>query len=236
MDRSPDTEAVLINTSGGLTGGDRLSWEVCVGAGCDAVITSQAFEKIYRSTGKPAVVETRLSAAAGSSVAWLPQETILFDQGRLERSLDIEMAKNARVLICEAVIFGRTARNEIYTSGSFVDRWRIVHDGALVHREDMRVSGDTEALLDEEVVLGGRKAMATVLLCADGVEDLVQPVRNCTSNCADIVCGVSAWRVGETGKLLARIAAGDGYDLRKALVPLLEVLSPRAGVPKVWSI
>ena len=45
--RREPPEAVLINTAGGLTGGDRFETEVRVGAGAHAVITTQASEKIY---------------------------------------------------------------------------------------------------------------------------------------------------------------------------------------------
>ncbi len=233
---SEGAEAVLINTGGGLTGGDSLSWEIEVGPDCDLAITTQACEKIYKSADGTAAVETRLIAARGSSVAWLPQETILFDQGRLDRTLNIEMVEDARVLICEAVVFGRTARNETFSSGAFVDRWRVTRNDTIVHREDTRFLGDTGALLEGAAVLGGRAAMATLMLFAEDAESFVEPARNCASSHEAVNTGISAWRVGETGKLLARMVAGDGYDLRKALVPVLEVLSQRAEVPKVWSI
>ncbi|TIU63331.1 MAG: urease accessory protein UreD, partial [Mesorhizobium sp.] len=48
--------------------------------------------------------------------------------------------------------------------------------------------------------------------------------------------GASFWSVGRSGKLLARLTAGDGYQLRKRLVPLVELLNGRAGLPKLWSL
>ena len=53
-------EAVLINTAGGLTGGDRLDWAVDVGDGASATVTTQACEKVYRAASDGAEV----SAAA----------------------------------------------------------------------------------------------------------------------------------------------------------------------------
>ncbi|TJV47927.1 MAG: urease accessory protein UreD, partial [Mesorhizobium sp.] len=52
-------EAVLINTAGGLTGGDRLGWEVDVGAGASASITTQACEKVYRAAADRAEVRVK---------------------------------------------------------------------------------------------------------------------------------------------------------------------------------
>ena len=44
-------QAVLINTAGGLTGGDDVRWEATAGAGTSLVLTTQACERIYRSLG-----------------------------------------------------------------------------------------------------------------------------------------------------------------------------------------
>lgn len=227
-------DAVLINTAGGLTGGDSISWEVDAGAGCSVTVSSQACEKIYRSAGGHALVETRLSVGHDAFLSWLPQETILFDASGLDRRLEVEIVAGGRALVAEAVVFGRLARGEAFASGFFRERWRITYDGREVHREDMKVAGDPGALLDEPAVLGGGRAMACVLYVGPGAEDLIGPVRRVLEGCAG--AAASAWQVGGTGKLLARVVAGDGYDLRKALVPVIDVLNGPAGLPKVWSI
>ncbi len=71
-------EAVLINTSGGLTGGDRMSWRVEAEAGAALTLTTQACEKVYRARDGRAEATVSLNAAAGARIDWLPQETILF--------------------------------------------------------------------------------------------------------------------------------------------------------------
>ncbi|RYG03470.1 MAG: urease accessory protein, partial [Caulobacteraceae bacterium] len=52
--------AVLLNTSGGLAGGDRLSQRVDWGSRSAAIVTTQAAEKIYRAIDDPATIDTRL--------------------------------------------------------------------------------------------------------------------------------------------------------------------------------
>src|ERR1700749_4069254 len=42
-------EAVMINTAGGLTGGDSVTTNVTLARGAHAVVTHKAHEKIYRS-------------------------------------------------------------------------------------------------------------------------------------------------------------------------------------------
>lgn len=237
--RSPDrrdVEAVLINTSGGLTGGDTMAWSVEVADGGAATVTTQACEKVYRSAGGCADVNTRLVACAGASLRWLPQETILFDRSRLRRRLELDMEEGARAVISEPVLFGRRARGETFEAGSFQDRWQIRVGGRPVHREDTVLEGDTGTLLGQAAVANGAAAMATVLLIAPEAEDLLARVQRLLDSSGTISAGASAWSVAGTGKLLARILAEDGYALRKVLVPVVELLSRQAPVPKVWSI
>ena len=158
-----DPQAIIINTAGGLTGGDRFGTEVTLAAGAAACVTTQACERIYRSTGADAVVTNRLRLAAGAKLAWLPQETILFDGGHLSRSLDVDLADDAELVAVEAVLFGRQAMGETLHSGRLHDRWRIRRDGRLIFADDLRVEGDIAARLASQPAMAGCPAMATVL-------------------------------------------------------------------------
>ncbi len=225
-------EAVLINTAGGLTGGDRLAWEVDVGAGAAAVITTQACEKVYRASSGHAGVRVGLNVGEGAWIAWLPQETIVFDRSAFARTLDVDLAPGAEALLLEATVFGRLAMGERTTHGRFHDRWRVRRRGELIHAEDFRIGPDIAATLGRPAVADGAAAVATVLLVSPRAEDLLDRVRGIVGDDG----GVSAWSVGGSGKLLARLRAGDGYSLRKRLVPLVELLNGRAGLPKLWSL
>ncbi|RVB61278.1 urease accessory protein UreD, partial [Mesorhizobium sp. M7A.F.Ca.CA.004.06.1.1] len=121
-------EAVLINTAGGMTGGDRIAWEVDVGAAASASITTQACEKIYRAASDRAEVRVNLSVGENGRIAWLPQETIVFDRAAFARTLDVELAVGAEALVLEAAVFGRLAMGERATQGNFHDRWRVRQD------------------------------------------------------------------------------------------------------------
>ena len=229
-------EAVIINTAGGLTGGDRLSWDAHAGAGASLTLTTQACEKVYKATDGTAQVDVSLRAETGASLAWLPQETILFDKARLERRLEADLAPDARLLAVEATIFGRQAHGETVRAALFADRWRIRRDGSLIHAENLRLSGDVAQALDLPAVTGGGIAVATVLLACAEAEALVTPLRRLLAACPQVHSGASFWQVGGSGKLLARLVANDGISLRKALSPALALLNRGAVLPKMWSL
>jgi urease accessory protein len=232
-------EAVLINTSGGLTGGDRLEWEIEAQPGSRLTLTTQACEKVYRSSGGEALVTARITAGTGARVAWLPQESILFDGGRLARRFDVQLAADAELLAIEAVILGRRAHGETVEHGLFRDRWRVRRDGRLLHAEETRLEQPFERFRGKSAALGGCTAFATILLVSDAAAGLADAASGCISEIGT-AGGASAWTVAGSGKLLARLAARDGYELRKALGPLLRLLNADAegdpGLPRIWSI
>lgn len=225
-------EAILINTAGGLTGGDRLAWQIEAEAGASITVTTQACEKLYRAGAGHAQVTATLTAGEGARIAWLPQETIVFNNSAFARRLDVDLADGAEALILEATVFGRLAMRESVDRASFHDRWRIKRGGRLVHAEDFALGPDVHATLARNAVTGGSIAVATLLLVAADAEALLADARHIIGRDG----GASAWTVAGTGKLLARLVAQDSYLLRQRLAPLVGLLNGQAGLPKVWSI
>ena len=217
-------EAVAINTSGGLTGGDRLAWNVRAEAGAAASLTSQGCERIYRSAGGSAEVSIALDVEAGATLLWWPQETIVFDGGALARRLDAVVAPGATLLVVEAMLFGRAAMGERMERADLRDAWNVRRpDGTLVHAERLRLRGAGD--LEEPASTNGAHAVATLLLVSPDAESRLEDAR--------AVLGpegcVSCWG----GRLLARIVAENGYRLRRSLVPLAALLGGR-DVPRGW--
>jgi urease accessory protein len=100
--------AALVNTGGGLVGGDKITQAIQISDG-PATATIAAAEKVYRPLGLAARVETRLALESGGLLERLPQETILFDGARLDRRLTIALVPGARLLAAEMLVFGRAA-------------------------------------------------------------------------------------------------------------------------------
>ena len=120
-----ELEAVLINTAGGVAGGDRFSLDIAAGEGTRLVVTTAAAEKVYRTLGPDSTIEVTLDVADGATLAWLPQETILFDRARLSRSIEVSLAADARIVLAEAIVFGRSGMGETVDEGALFDRWRV---------------------------------------------------------------------------------------------------------------
>ncbi|HMG49939.1 MAG TPA: urease accessory protein UreD [Inquilinus sp.] len=223
------TGAVLLNTAGGLTGGDRLIQSVRWGDGTAATVVGQAAERIYRSLGDAAVIGTRLVVEAGATAEWLPQETILFDRARLDRDLQIDLHGDAEFLGVEAIVFGRTAMGETVRQGVLRDAWRIRRDGRLLYADVLAVDGDPAAALDRPGLGRGARAVATLLFVAPAAATLIDPLRAALAG-AQGLAGASAWN----GLLVARFAAPDGAVLRRDLISALGVLRAGRPLPRVW--
>jgi urease accessory protein len=220
-------EAVLVNTAGGIAGGDRFAVDLALSAGARLTVTTVAAEKIYRSLGPDACIDVTATIADGAELIWLPQETILFDRGRLARTFTIGLASTATLVFAEMVVFGRAAMGESVHEGRFTDRWRIRRDGRLIFAESFRLDGPITDRLNETAIAGGRSAIGTVLM-TPGDDAAVAGVRTVAGQFRGEV-GISAW----AGIALARFAAADGAALRHDLVVLLSALGRRA-LPRIW--
>jgi urease accessory protein len=217
-------EAVIVNTAGGIAGGDSHAFDISLGENAALTMTTAAAEKVYRALDDAAEISVKLSAAPGARLLWVPQETILFDRVRLNRTIDIDLTGNASVVVAESVYFGRTAMGEIIQQGSFTDCWRLRRDGKLVFAETIKFDGAIAQKLAEPAVAKGGVAIATVLI-APGDDALVERVRAQTF-CGET--GISCWN----GLAVARLCAKDGATLRRDLVAVLTALG--TPLPRIW--
>lgn len=218
---------VFVNTAGGIAGGDRFGIDIVAGEGTALTMTTAAAEKVYRAGGPAAELNIALKAEAGARLAWLPQETILFDRARILRRIDIDLADDAKLLLCEIVVFGRAAMGERMLHGEFVDRWRLRRGGRLVFAETIRLDGDIGAKLAQSAIAKGGVAIGTALI-VPGDEVLVERIREAADTFGGEV-GISAWN----GFAMARFCAQDAARLR---ADMISVLGRASGVPlpRLW--
>ncbi|WP_242494188.1 urease accessory protein UreD [Salipiger sp. IMCC34102] len=217
---------VLLNTSGGVTGGDRLAVSLEVAPGAALALTTQAAERIYRASEGVARTRNRLTVAPGARLDWVPQETILFDGAALDRRLQAEVAPGGRLFLAEAVVFGRKLSGERLDRVTFTDRIQVTRDGVPLLTDATRIDGaDT---LARPGVAAGAGAMATLVVVDEAAAALVAPLRAALGEAG----GVSAPRAG---LLVARVLAEDGYALRAALAGAMSLLAG-SPLPPSWRL
>lgn len=222
-------EAVIVNTGGGVAGGDKVGFEARAGAGSRLTVSTVSAERIYRSSGADAAIDVRLHAGVGATLAWLPQATILFSGARLRRRIAADIAADARLLLAEATVFGRAASGETMGVGLLRDSWRIRRDGRLVFAEETLLDGDIGRLLARPAVAAGTRGGALLLAMAPDIEERRDAVRAALERQA-AETGVSAW----DGKLVVRVMA-DRLDVlqsaMRAAVDALKICAP----PRAWT-
>jgi urease accessory protein len=228
-------EAVLINTAGGVAGGDRLECSVTALDNASVAVTSQAAEKIYRALDEPARIKTRLKASSAARLAWLPQETIVFNQARVIRETEIDLSSGAELLALEWFVLGRAAHGEKMHAGQITDGWRVKKDGRLIWADSFRVTDEIFSHLSRKALLSECNAVATLLHLGPDLEERLQLVRDVMQT---LECQCAATLVN--GLIVARFAAKDSSNLRGALRNFLQLFSRELGpgpfrVPKMWS-
>ncbi|MCL4133646.1 UNVERIFIED_CONTAM: hypothetical protein GTU68_037245 [Idotea baltica] len=225
----PALDAVLINTSGGVTGGDCISVTAQVGQGSALTLTTQTAERAYRAqpteTGR---VTTDISVANDGSLKWLPQEMILFNGCNLDRRLNVELAQSATALLVETIVFGRAAMGEKLDDIRFKDRISVCRNGSPLYLDGISMGGDVSAQLTRAAVAQGSGAMTSVVYVAPDAEALLNPIRA-------ILPPFSGASLLAKDVLVIRLVAQDSFVLRQGLIPLLERLS-NGPLPKTWRL
>jgi urease accessory protein len=222
-------DVVMLNTGGGVAGGDRLDLSWAVGAGGQVTIAAQAAERFYRARAadEPSRVRTRLMVEAGAALEWLPQETILFDRCALDRRLEVDLAADARFLGVETVVFGRTAMGERVRQGWLRDLIRVRLGGELLLHDAIRLDGEIDASMQCAAVGGGSSVVATMVYVAPDAGEKLDAVRVALEPAE---AGASVWN----GMLIVRILGADSASVRGTVIAALGVLRESRPLPRVW--
>jgi urease accessory protein len=231
-------EAVILNTAGGITGGDDLTLDFHAAQGSRAVITTQAAERFYRATtgSPPATISTRITVDEGAALDWLPQEAILFEGCRVNRTLNVDLAAGAQFLGIETLLFGRVAMGEVLRDATFRDRIAIRIGGWLVFQDMLRLEGDLAALMARAAIAADARALATIVMISPDGEGMVPILRERFGGGrmedGAVEVGVSA----RNGVLLVRALAADGADLRRSMIGTLNLLRGDDPLPRAWRL
>lgn len=228
---------MLLNTAGGLTGNDHIEWKASAGEHSQLCISTAACEKIYRTHGPAAIQQTSLRVANHAKLAWLPQESILFNGSNLNRSMTIHLEEQSEALIVESLILGRQAMNEDVDSIRVRDRWRIYRNKSLLHAEDLYLDMNNHIDARKQCILHQYSAIATILMIdnqtSEWFDTMLTGVRSLAPvTSIDMKIGASVL----PSRLVVRVLAKDSFQLRKFLIPCIELLNSNRPVPTVWKV
>lgn len=229
-EREGEADLVIINTAGGLTGGDRLSIRASVGDGAHATVTTPACEHVYRSIDGAAFIEQRLQVGGGARLDWIPQGTILFDRSRMRRRLVIQLEADAEITVAEAILFGRTEMGETVNSGSFSDVWTVRRGGSLLYADAMRIAEPFRRTTACSTTLAGHAAMASVIHVGRDLAAKRDALRVSFAQAGGVIAGASV--IGDV--LVVRIVAPGSSVLRRLLIAALGSLRDRRTLPRNW--
>jgi len=230
-------EAVLINTAGGLTGGDRIDWQAEAMPGAQLSLSTAASEKLYRSDGEAAQQATRLRVGDGARLDWLPQETIVFDGARLDRRLEVELHEGGTLLAMESLLFGRRAMGEQVSRGRLRDHWRIRRGGKLLHAEALDIDAAIDLVDASPAGFGDRtppwRALLSAVLCVPDTRQVERLHDRVRATLDDAALRASASVLPQ--RLVLRALAPDGHALRRGILPALRLMA-QGEMPRVWYV
>ena len=222
---------IIVHPPGGIAGGDRLNISARVEADAWAQITSPGAAKWYRAAG-PAYQQLDLKVAAGATLEWLPQETIVYSAAQAELTTSIELEGDARLFYWDVVALGRPASGERFDLGHFQAHLDIRRDGRLLWHERQRITGG-DGLLDSPIGLDGNPVFATLLVTGEIDAELLE-------RCRSLGHAVRGDLTQLPGLLVARCLASEALLARAWLIDLWRLLRPallgrEAQPPRIWN-
>lgn len=236
----PEGEAichsVMLHTAGGIVGGDRLSFKVQLESNAQALLTTAAATKVYRSNGLEAQQSTRIQIASGACLEWLPQEAIVFDGARFRQQTKVELAAGATWLGWDIIRLGRSARGERFLSGEWRSRTEVWQAGRLIWIDPQFVQGGGE-MLEHLHGLAGFPVIGSLVLIGQTISDQmleklrsIKPINPLQQGITRLPAGMLCRYRGES------TAEARHWFIAIWLLLRQEYLSRSSCVPRVWQL
>lgn len=218
----------ILHPPGGIVAGDRLELDIHLEAGSHALLTMPGASKFYRSVGPTAQLTQHFHLAAGSTLEWLPQDSIFFNGARASLDSCFTLAPGARLLAWETLCLGRPVMNERFERGALDSRLRIELPGDPGLHERLRIEGGQLAKV------GGHPLLAT-FCAAPADQQVLEQVRELLE---PLATPAGATLLGSL--LVIRLLDHDNQHLQHNLQRLWHLLRPAVlGLapcpPRIWA-
>ena len=209
--------AVLLTTSGGLVGGDRLDIDIRLAEGAAAHVTASAAEKVYRSIGAndgdPPVAVRSLRVPRWSFCRSKRSCSKARACGAKRPWSLVEMPGFSAVIF---VVFGRARAAKRFTRGFLREVWQVRREGNLVWGDAVHLEDDIAQIIDHPACFDGAAAFATLILAPSGRDPrsfLTVPRAIQSTGAAE---GLRSGVTAIAGLVVARWLAADATALRRA--------------------
>jgi urease accessory protein len=230
----------LLHPPGGIVSGDRLHVELELAPQAQVLCTTPGAGRLYRARHDRRLQEqcNLLKVAAGASLEWFPQETIVFPGAHAALETRVELEGSASFIGWEITVLGLPANEQRFDSGALRQRLRVTCNGRPVLHEQMDLDASS-ALLHGKAGLQDQP-VSGVFVCgpfpaAVPDADVLDALRAVTA-AQPARCGIT--RLGNffVGRYLGHCA----QEARRCFVMFWQLLRPlllqrTACIPAIWS-
>ncbi len=223
----------LLHPPGGVVGGDQLTINVDVQSAAHALVTTPASTKFYRCDDRDARQHQNLTVADNAVLEWLPQDTILFDQAKVNSITRVDLAPQAKFAGWEILCLGRPASGEIFNSGYCRQAFEIWRAGKAELIERSALMGGSE-LLNAQWGMANYSVMGLmVVVRAD--KDMLELARSVNS----VNNGLASTTLIQD-MLVCRCLANQGIEVREYFTRVwqairFEWIGRSAEPPRIWN-
>ncbi|NSX05905.1 urease accessory protein UreD [Cupriavidus gilardii] len=210
--------AVVLHPPAGIAGGDVLDLDIALEPGAHAVLATPGATKWYKSLGRDASQQVRVSVAAGARLDWLPQENIVFDDARARLATVVDVAPGGSAIGWDALVLGRQASGEQWQRGTAWMDTRIGQGTRTLWREHARLDADSP-LRQARVGLDGLPVLGTLWAVGAGAtQTLAEALAESLPYRADLRAGVTCLADTEQPMLLLRVLGTHIEPVRELMV------------------
>jgi len=230
--------SVILHTAGGVVGGDRLTIDLHLHPQANALVTTAAAGKIYRTNGLEARQTMGVKVGAGACLEWLPQETIVFEQARYRQGTRVELGAGAIWVGWEIIRFGRTARGERFLAGDWRSQTEVWQQGKPLWIDRQWLPG-SQTMVDSPHGLASCPVVGSFALVGLSVEaDLVQAVRLLGK---DLLSEANFGATRLQSGLLCRYRGHSTIEVRQWFLDIWQLVRPlylhrSICIPRVWQL
>ncbi len=237
--------SILLNTAGGMVGGDRLNTDLILKPQTNVLFTTANAGKVYRCLDRSARYITSIRQARGSILEWFPQETILFRDSQYYQSLYIELEQNALCYGWDIYRFGRSARGEVFDRGQWRSRTEVWQNSIPLWIDRQYLEGN-QTNLHSPNALAGKSVIGTFWLIGLEIDSqIMEDLRSIlTESMSAINSSEASEEIGITRLekgMIVRYRGNSTAIARQLFIMIWGVLRKKycdrpVCIPRVWRI